>query len=79
MEKIIKEEVDLIEEMEVNENIRGGVPVLRGTRFPVARILADVADGCKLSEIAKDYDQDLGKMRKFMKELAMFYSSSFIE
>src|SRR5689334_14297183 len=38
--------------IECNPNVRGGVPVLKGTRVPVARILADIADGMSAPEVA---------------------------
>jgi len=50
--------------------IRGGEPVIAGTRFPVAQLLAELAEGRPLWDIADDYDLDLGTAKAVLRELA---------
>ncbi|MGL4176667.1 MAG: DUF433 domain-containing protein [Dermatophilaceae bacterium] len=40
-----------------DHQVMGGVPCIRGTRIPVATVLAMVADGMTPSEILADYPQ----------------------
>lgn len=56
----------------LDSNIRGGVPVVRGTRVPVARILAEVADDASLSEISDDLDLDREVLIKLINGLANY-------
>ena len=42
--------------IEINSKVRHGQPVIRGTRVPVTRILAEVAAGTSFDEIARQYD-----------------------
>ncbi|KKU92186.1 MAG: hypothetical protein UY21_C0004G0021 [Microgenomates group bacterium GW2011_GWA1_48_10] len=41
--------------IETNPKVLGGQPVVRGTRIPIARLLALLIQGYKLPEIKKDY------------------------
>jgi uncharacterized protein (DUF433 family) len=41
--------------IETNPKILGGDPVIRGTRIPVARIMALVVHGYKLKDFKNDY------------------------
>ena len=53
---------ELLEEtVEVDSAISGGKPVLKGTRFPVSRVLAELAEGKSLRSISKEYDLDVEK------------------
>lgn len=42
--------------VEIDPNIAGGVPVLMGTRFTVARVIAELADGTTVSKLAREFD-----------------------
>lgn len=44
--------------VDCDPRILGGKYVLPGTRFPLYRILADIADDASVSEIAEDYSLD---------------------
>ncbi|MGA2032134.1 MAG: DUF433 domain-containing protein [Thermoguttaceae bacterium] len=44
--------------LDVDPDIRSGVPVLRGTRIPVSQILVELADDERLSEVADDLEID---------------------
>lgn len=50
--------------------VRGGVPVLAGTRLPLARILAEVADDRQLSEIADDHELPAEMLMRIFAALA---------
>lgn len=41
--------------IEVNPKILGGQPVVRGTRIPIARLLALFVQGYRLPDFKKDY------------------------
>ena len=56
----------------VDPEVRGGVPVLSGTRLPVARILAEVAEDRPLSEIAEDHDLSPDALPRLFHALATF-------
>ena len=40
-----------------NPNILGGMPVIKGTRIPISRILYLLSQGYTVSDIKKDYPQ----------------------
>lgn len=42
--------------IEVDPNRCGGVPVVKGTRFPISQILAELADGATVKKLCEDYD-----------------------
>lgn len=46
----------MIQRIEINPDIHFGKPVIRGTRVPVTRILAEVAAGTPWEQIANQYD-----------------------
>ncbi len=48
--------------IEKNPKVLGGEPVLRGTRIPVARVVALVVHGYKIKDFKRDYpDFDISK------------------
>src|SRR5260370_24098627 len=58
--------------VEINPEKHGGVPVLRGTRFTVAQLFAEIGDGRSLPEIASDFGIDEGLMRKLMESFSIY-------
>jgi uncharacterized protein (DUF433 family) len=42
--------------IEINSRIHHGQPVIKGTRVPVTRILAEVAAGTSFDQIQRQYD-----------------------
>jgi len=46
-----------IERVSVDHRVMGGVPCIRGTRIPVATVIAMLADGMTTAEIVADYPQ----------------------
>jgi uncharacterized protein (DUF433 family) len=65
--------------IEVNANKRGGVPVLKGTRFTLAQLFAEMADGRSIGEIAEDFDLDFGQLKQFLEGVAIQLDRSFIK
>ncbi len=49
----------------------GGVPVLRGTRFSVPQLFAELADSDALVELADDFEIDPALLKKFLHALAV--------
>ncbi len=62
--------VRLRECVEVNPGKRGGVPVLRGTRFTVSQLFAEIGEGRSLPEIADAFRLDLEQMKKVMESFS---------
>ena len=56
---------------ETNPKKCGGVPVLRGTRFTLAQVLAELADGRDVREIADDFDLQIELLKGFLQGLAI--------
>lgn len=56
--------------VEINPQKRSGVPVLKGTRLTVAQLLAEIADGRKVAEIAEDFDVDKALIQRLLEGLA---------
>ena len=56
----------------------GGQPCLRGTRFPVAQVLAELASGQSVNSIAALYETNQGKMEDFLAGLALAINSGLI-
>lgn len=62
--------LSLSEEIEINPNRHSGKPVLKGTRFPVASIFAEMANGRSHQEIAEDFDLNPKQISKLFQEIA---------
>jgi uncharacterized protein (DUF433 family) len=52
--------------VEVNANKKGGVPVLKGTRFTIAQLFAEIADGRSIEVIADDLDLDVEMIKTLL-------------
>lgn len=61
----------LREAVDVHLEVRGSVPVLRGTRFPVSQVLAELADGRHIYEVAEDYDLEASDLESLLGGMAM--------
>jgi len=58
---------------------RRGTLVIRGTRFPIARVFAEISDDLSLSEIAEDFDLDVNMLRKLAEGLAILFERPIAE
>ena len=63
----------------VDPLIRNGVPVVKGTRVPVSLILANLAAGMSLPEIAADLNLDHGSLSLIVQSLAAAFDRPFHE
>jgi uncharacterized protein (DUF433 family) len=63
--------------VEINEHIAGGAPVLAGTRFKIARILAELADGMTVSKMAREFRLDKKQLVELLRALAITLDRSF--
>ena len=68
---------ELSDVVEIHHDIRGGVPVLKGSRIPVAKILAELGEDMTLTEIAEDYNINIQQVRVFIEGLAILLDRSF--
>ena len=67
----------LRESVTIDPDIRGGVPVLKGTRVPIAQIVAEICEDASLSEIAEDLDLDVGLIVKALEGMAIHLDRPF--
>lgn len=57
--------------VEINSVVRSGVPVLRGTRFPLSQVLAELAAGRTIGEISDDWELDKTTIVAFLEGLSI--------
>lgn len=55
----------------IDKDIRGGIPVLQGTRFPVSQLIAELADTSAPDEIADNFDLNADQIRAFLDGFAL--------
>jgi uncharacterized protein (DUF433 family) len=67
----------LKEHIEINPRRAGGVPVLTGTRFTVAQVLAELARSSGVSEVADNYDLDPKSIEEMLNGLSLILMRSF--
>jgi uncharacterized protein (DUF433 family) len=67
----------LKELVEIDQNIAGGAPVLAGTRFKIARLLAELADGMSISKMAREFRLDKQQIAELLRGLAIYLDRSF--
>jgi len=68
---------ELSDVVEIHHEIRGGVPVLKGSRIPVAKIFAELGEDMTLTEIAEDYNINIQQLKVFIEGLAILLDRSF--
>lgn len=61
--------------IETNPKILSGQPVIRGTRIPVARVLALFVQGYKLSDMKKELPDLSGLTNKDIKNIFSYYKN----
>jgi uncharacterized protein (DUF433 family) len=57
--------------VEVDPRRRGGIPVLKGTRFTVGQTLAELAESAGVPEVAERFDLDETTIRELLMGLAL--------
>lgn len=61
-----------IDRVAIDPAVHHGTPVIRGTRVPVARIIAELAGGMTKEEVAREYDvtpEDVAAALRYAAEL----------
>jgi uncharacterized protein (DUF433 family) len=61
----------------VNKNRFSGKPCLAGTRVPVAQIIAEIADGRSVDELADDMNLPADKIRNLLEQIALAWDVWF--
>jgi uncharacterized protein (DUF433 family) len=56
--------------VEINAKKLGGIPVLKGTRFSVAQVLSQIADGDTTDEVAENFELDHDQLTTLLHALA---------
>lgn len=64
--------------IQTNPKILGGQPVIRGTRIPVARVLALYAQGYKMKDFKRDYPY-LNLMKKDLLDIFQHYTNKLAQ
>ena len=59
--------------IDVDPEVRGGIPVLKDTRFPVARLLAEIGSGMTIQNVADEYDLDLNTIKVIFDGMAAYF------
>jgi uncharacterized protein (DUF433 family) len=60
----------------IDPDIRGGVPVMKGTRFTVAQALAELAETSGVTEFAEEFDIDPTVVRNMLGGLSLILHRS---
>ena len=58
--------------IETKPNVLGGMPVLKGTRIPIARVVALYVQGYKIKDFKKDYPY-IDLTRKNLLDIFTYY------
>lgn len=64
--------------IEINPKVLGGQPVIKGTRVPIARVVALVIQGYKLKDFKKDYPY-LNINKKDILDILTYYQSKLAQ
>ena len=67
----------LHETVEISSDLRGGIPVLKGTRFTISQLVAELSDTSGPAEIAENFDLDEEQIKTFLDGLAMLMHKSY--
>jgi uncharacterized protein (DUF433 family) len=64
--------------IEINSKILGGQPVIKGTRIPVARVVALYIQGYKLKDFKDDYPY-LNLTKKDLQNIFAYYENQLAQ
>jgi uncharacterized protein (DUF433 family) len=79
VERLRRAAIMLRDVIEINERRRGGIPVLAGTRFTIAQVLGELADGRNVKEIAELFELDLDQIVTLLQGLSIHLDRSYFE
>lgn len=63
--------------VDIDPNIRGGVPVLKGTRFTVSEALAEIADSEAVEDISRNFDLELSSLKELLNGLSLLLNQPY--
>lgn len=63
--------------IDISPDIRGGEPVLKGTRYPLSRVFAEIIEGKSIKEISENYDLDIKNIKNVISGLALLLQTHF--
>jgi uncharacterized protein (DUF433 family) len=63
--------------VDVDPERRSGIPVLRGTRFTVAQVLAELAETEGVEELAENFDLDVHKIKDLLNGFSLLLNRPF--
>lgn len=63
--------------VEIDPQKRGGVPVLRGTRFTIAQVLAELADTDGVDQVAESYELEADLIREVLEGMSLLMQKPF--
>lgn len=63
--------------MTIDPNVCGGRPALRGTRFLITQLLAELAEGKDWRGIARDFELEESVVKGFLLDLARYFREGF--
>lgn len=69
----------LRDSIDIDAEKRGSVPVIKGTRVPVATILAELAEDATVSSIADDLEIDSTVLRTILHGMAIHLDRPFLK
>ncbi len=61
--------------IQTNPKVLGGMPVIKGTRIPIARVVALHIQGYKIKDLKREYPY-LKLTKKDLQEIYQYYSST---
>lgn len=61
----------------VNKDRFTGTPCLKGTRVPVAQIIAEIADGRSIGDVAEDMDLPEEQIKDLFEHIANLWNHRF--
>lgn len=70
--------VELFEYIEIDRDKCSGVPMLKGTRFPIARILAEMTECVDYKEVAEDYNLESEDVKNALGEIAIMFDQKWV-
>jgi uncharacterized protein (DUF433 family) len=63
--------------VDVDPHRRGGVPVLKGTRFTVSEALAEIADTTAIAELTRRFDLDHDVLKDMLNGLSLLLNRPY--
>ncbi|HEV3004038.1 MAG TPA: DUF433 domain-containing protein [Pirellulales bacterium] len=57
--------------VEIDADKRGGIPVIKGTRFPVSQLLGEIADSELLEELADEFGLSYEVIKRLLEGLSV--------